>query len=150
MRAKTVGFARSRALGPISILRMSSSWLRRIERRSARLICWRCVTCWTRSQGAKAPTMCKVYYAAYVKGITPIHHPCAINCRDYAPHKPSCRVDFAVDTQYVEAYLHLRAIRAAHGEGKKAGSEKRGARARRRAQSQPRSRPRCLVRRQSI
>ena len=41
-------------------------------------------------------------------------------------------------------------IEAAHGKGKKAGSKERGARARRRAQSQPRSRLRRLVRRQSI
>src|SRR6266576_1769078 len=56
----------------------------------------------------------------------------------------------AIDIQHVEAYLYLRAIEAAHGEGKKTGSEERSTGARRRAQSQSRSRPRRLVRQQSI
>jgi hypothetical protein len=145
-----VGSARSRAPGPISSLQMSSGWWRRIERRSARLICWRYAMRWTGSPGAQGPAVCKGYYAAYVKEITPNRYRISAIFCVHNRHLPSYSVDFAVDAQPIEAYLHLRAIEATHGKGKNAGSEERGARARRRAQSHPRSRPRRLVRRQSI
>src|SRR5260370_26194686 len=63
---------------------------------------------------------------------------------------PLCCVKFAIDTQYIEAYLYLRFSRAAHGKGKKARPEERSAVAGRRAQSQSRSGARRLVYRQSI
>src|SRR5258708_17731608 len=94
--------------------------------------------------------MRKGNYATCVNEMTPIR------CHDRATYRvlfamnPLCCVKFAIDTQYIEAYLYLRFYRAAHGKGKKARPEERSAVAGRRAQSQSRSRARRPVHRQSI
>src|SRR6516164_6874359 len=116
MRAKTGAFARSRARGPILILRMSFGWLLQTEQPFARSSCWRCVTRWTGSPSAWGPTMCKDYYAACVKIILPGYHRPAAHCCDAVRNLPLCSVDLAIDHQHIEAYLSLRLIRAAHGQ----------------------------------
>jgi hypothetical protein len=91
--------------------------------------------------------VCKVNSAAYVKILMP---PCRRRLVYYGRVFPAFSVNTTIDIQHIEAYLYLRAIEAAHGEGKKAGSEERGAGARRLAQSQSRSRPRRSLRQPSI
>src|SRR6516225_9898965 len=114
MRAKTGAFARSRARGPILILRMSFGWLLQTEQPFARSSCWRCVTRWTGSPSARGPTMCNVYYAAYVRVILPdlpsshgtlLVVQCAV--------RSLYSVDLAIDPQHIEAYFILLLIRAA-------------------------------------
>src|SRR2546426_12504451 len=94
--------------------------------------------------------MRKGNYATYVNEMTPKRCDSRATYRARAANIPSCCVRFAIDTQYIEAYLYLRFIRAAHGKGKKARPEERSAVAGRRAQSQSRSRARRLVHQQSI
>ena len=94
--------------------------------------------------------MRKENYALCVRGISPLCHHFLVYSRDDKRIISSYCAALSVDTQYIEAYLDLRAIEAAHGQGKKAGSQERGAGARRRAQSQSRRHPRRLVRRQSL
>src|ERR1700721_4457940 len=94
--------------------------------------------------------MRKSNYATYVNEMTPSRCHGRATYRDIIAMTPSCCAGFTIDTQYIEAYLYLRFIRAAHGKGKKARPEERSAVAGRRAQSQSRSRTRRLVHRQSI
>src|SRR3979490_1228724 len=94
--------------------------------------------------------MRKGNYATYVNEMTPIRCHSRATYRVLFAVNPLCCVKFAIDTQYVEAYLYLRFGRAAHGKGKKARPEERSAVAGARAQSQTRSRARRLVHRQSI
>src|SRR6266478_6625137 len=94
--------------------------------------------------------MCKADYVAQVKRMMPLF-PRHTAFKYYQKGVLSIHSGaMTIDIQHIEAYLDLRAIEAAHGEGKKAGSEERSTGARPRAQSQSRSRPRRLVRRQSI
>src|SRR5436190_3442235 len=92
----------------------------------------------------------KVNYAVIVNRIMPhsSHNP-ALEC-DIVPVMSTASAVLVIDILHIEAYLYLRTIEVADGEGKEAGSEERGVGARRRAQPQSRSRPRCLVRRQSV
>jgi hypothetical protein len=62
----------------------------------------------------------------------------------------ACSVERTIDDRDIEAYLCLRIIEAAHGEGEKTGPEERGAGTRRCPQSQSRSRSRRSVRQQSV
>src|SRR6266850_3011811 len=94
--------------------------------------------------------MRKGNYATYVNEMTPMRCLVRATYRVLSAINPSCCVKFAIDTQYIEAYLYLRFSRAAHGKGKKARPEERSAVPGRRAQSQSRSRARRLVHRQSI
>src|SRR6266851_3707299 len=93
--------------------------------------------------------MRKGNYATYVNEMTPIRFHSRATYRVPPAINPLCCVKFAIDTQYIEAYLYLRFSRAAHGKGKKARPEERSAVAGRRAQSQSRSGARRLVYRQS-
>jgi hypothetical protein len=94
--------------------------------------------------------MRKVNYAAYVKGMMSQRHCVVMSITMREAISSACSGLLTIDIQHIEAYLYLRYAEATHGERKTAGSEERGAGARRRAQSQSRSSPRCSVRRQSI
>lgn len=98
--------------------------------------------------------MCKANFAYDVKVMTPHNH----SLRPWPGEKssPTCSHSYQerrqreVDSQEYAAYLCLHISGAAHGEGKTTRPEKGSTRARWRAQSSPRSRPRRSVRRQSI
>jgi hypothetical protein len=80
----------------------------------------------------------------------PLHDRSAIQDSVVMTVTPAYGADFAIDIQYVEAYLYLRITEAGRGEAKKTGPEERGAGARRCPQSQSRGRSRCSVHRQSV
>ncbi len=94
--------------------------------------------------------MRKSKYAARVKIITPYRRRGAAYYCASIGDKSSYSGDISIDAQHIEASLYLRKIEAEHGQGEEAGSEERGAGARRRPQSKSGSRPRPLVRQQPI
>src|ERR1700726_3125452 len=94
--------------------------------------------------------MRKGNYATCVNEMTPIRGLGRAAYRVLFATDPSYGITFAIDTQYVEAYLYLRFSRTAYGKGKKARPEERSAVAGRRAQSLSRRGARRLVHRQSI
>src|SRR5271166_101070 len=94
--------------------------------------------------------MRKCNYASRVKKTLPQHYRQVGRISADMGAYTAYSTNTTIDIPYLEAYLYLRTIEGAHGDGKTAGTEERGAGARRRAQSQSRSGSRRLGHRQSI